>query len=48
MHPDETRKRAEDMVKDKELLLKNRKRKLLVMELMQEMADKASKKELQN
>ena len=47
MHPDETRKRAEDMVKDKELFLKNRKRKLLVMELMQEM-DKASKKELQN
>lgn len=46
MHPDEARKRVEDMAKDKELFLKNRKRKLLVMELMQEMADREAKKEL--
>lgn len=46
MHPDEARKRVEDMAKDKELFLKNRKRKLLVMELMQEMADKEAKRGL--
>jgi hypothetical protein len=46
MHPDEAQKRVADMAKGKELFLKNRKRKLLVMELMQEMADKEAKKNL--
>ena len=42
-HPEETQKRREDLEKDKALFLKGRKRKLLVMELMQQAADKAAK-----